>query len=153
MVQDVNSLILERGNYFLHANSSSDSIWIQWRSDFFQFRVLRIIFFILIDLSISEITDDIDFTFTCKGFYHKSIWMNSQCKVKITNNYLTWCDIFHITVLWKELAVVSVTDGLISHNLEFGSSAESCCIAQSFFTPAGSASSPAAEAQCLSLEV
>lgn len=80
--------------------------------------------------------------------------MNSQCKdMEITNNYLTWCDIFHITILWKKLAVVCVTDGLISHNLEFGSSAESSCIAQSFFTPAGSASSPGAEAQCPSSEV
>lgn len=79
--------------------------------------------------------------------------MNSQCKVEITNDYLTWCGIFHITVLWKELAVVRVTDGLISHNLKFGLSAESSCTAQSFFTPAGSASSPAAEAQSPSLEV
>jgi len=51
--------------------------------------------FILIDLS--EISGDIDLIFACKGFYHKSIWMNSQCKdMEITNNYLTWCDIFHL---------------------------------------------------------
>lgn len=120
---------------------------------FFQLRVLMIIFFILIDLSISEITGDIDFTFFCKGFYHKSICMNSQCKdMKITNNYFTCCGIFYLTVLWKELAVVCITDGLISHNLEFGSSAESSCIALSFFTPPGSTSNPGAEAQCPSLE-
>lgn len=147
MVQDINSLILERGNYFVPANSMKE--WF-----FFQLRVLRIIFFILIDLSILEITDGIDFTFACKSFYHKSIWINSQCKdMEIKKNYLTWCGIFHITILWKELAVVCVTDGLISHNLEFGLSAECLCIAQSFFTPAGSASSQGAKMQYLSLEV
>lgn len=74
----------------------------------FQLRVLRIVFFILIDLSISEITGDIDFTFVCKGFYHRSICMNSLCKdIEIINNYFTCCDIFHLTVLWKVLAVIS----------------------------------------------
>lgn len=96
---------------------------------FFQLRVLRIVFFILIDLSISEITGDIDFTFVCKGFYHKSICMNSHCKdIEITNNYFTCCDIFHLTVLWKVLAVISITDGLIFHNLELVSSAESSAL-------------------------
>lgn len=79
--------------------------------------------------------------------------MNSQCKdMEITNNLFSWSDIFHLTVLWKELAVVHITDGLISHNLEFGSSAESSCIALSFFTPPDSTSSPGAEEQCPSLE-
>lgn len=113
---------------------------------YFQLRVLRIIFFILVHLSISEITGDIDFTFVYKGFYHKNICMNPQCKDReITNNYFTCCDIFHLTVLWKELAVVRITDGLISHNLEFGSSEESSCIALAFFTPSGFTSSPGAE--------
>lgn len=67
---------------------------------YFQLRVLRIIFFILMDLSISEITGDIDFTFVYKGFYHKNICMNPQCKdLEITNNYFACCDIFHLTVL------------------------------------------------------
>lgn len=110
------------------------SIWIQWRSDFFQLGVLRSIRIkkIVLDLSISEITGDINFTFVCKAFYHKSICMNSQCKgMEITNNYFICCDIFHLTVLWKELAVVCITDGLISHNLEFESTAEPSCIALS----------------------
>lgn len=64
---------------------------------YFQLRVLRIIFFILVHLSISEITGDIDFTFVYKGFYHKNICMNPQCKDReITNNYFTCCDIFHL---------------------------------------------------------
>lgn len=121
---------------------------------FFQLSLPRVIFFILIDLSILEITDDIDFTFAGKDFYHKSVWINSQSKdVEITNNYLTWCDICHISVLWKELAVVYVTDGPISHNLELELSAESSCFAQSFLTQADSASNPGADVQCPSLEV
>lgn len=65
--------------------------------------------------------------------------------------YFPPCDI--ITALWKELAGVCVTDGLISHAVGFGSSAESSCTARCFFTPAGSSGSLEAEVHCPSSEV
>lgn len=126
--QDINSDHSKSGYLFMQSLLVTVSEFNEGVT-FFQLRVLRIVFFILIDLSISEITGDIDFTFVCKGFYHKSICMNSQCKdIEITNNYFTCCDIFHLTVLWKVLAVISITDGLISHNLELVSSAESSAL-------------------------
>lgn len=138
MVQDINSQDINpdhfKSSYLfiqsLHVTVSEFNEGVT----FFQLGVLRSIRIkkIVLDLSISEITGDINFTFVCKGFYHKSICMNSQCKgMEITNNYFTCCDIFHLTVLWKELAVVCITDGLISHNLEFESTAEPSCIALS----------------------
>lgn len=159
MVQDMNSQDINPDHFkssYLFINSLHVTVSeFNEGVTFFQLGVLRSIRIkkIILDLSISEITSDINFTFICKGFYHKSICMNSQCKgMEITNNYFTCCDIFHLTVLWKELAVVCITDGLISHNLEFESTAESSCIALSFFTPPGSTSTPGAEAQCPSLK-
>lgn len=133
MVQDINPDHFKSSYLFIQSLHVTVSEFNEGVT-FFQLGVLRSIRIkkIVLDLSISEITGDINFTFVCKGFYHKSICMNSQCKgMEITNNYFTCCDIFHLTVLWKELAVVCITDGLISHNLEFESTAEPSCIALS----------------------
>lgn len=79
MVQDINSDNIKSSYLFMQSLLVTVSEFNEGLT-FFQQRVLRIILFILIDLSKSEITGDIDFPFVCKGFYHKSICMNSQCK-------------------------------------------------------------------------
>lgn len=74
MVEDINSLLLKVAAPRFMQTLLVGVAEFDGAATVFQLGVLRIIFIMLIDPSRSEISG---FSFPCKGFYHRRIWMDS----------------------------------------------------------------------------